>query len=62
MIALIDEKKILEVMKNAGKPLKTQEIADMLGVDKKTVDKIIKKLKKEGLITSPKRCYYAPSE
>ncbi len=48
-------------MKKAGKPLKTQEIADMIGVDKKEVDKIVKKLKKEGKITSPKRCYYAPS-
>ncbi len=48
-------------MENAGKPLKTQEIADLLGVDKKVVDKIIKKLKKEGKITSPKRCYYAPN-
>ncbi len=59
---MVDEKKVLEVMKSAGKPLKTQEIADMLGVDKKEVDKIVKKLKKEGKITSPKRCYYAPIE
>jgi Mn-dependent DtxR family transcriptional regulator len=59
---MVDEEKVLEVMKNAGKPLKTQEIADMLGVDKKEVDKIVKKLKKEGKITSPKRCYYAPIE
>jgi len=58
---MVDEEKVLEVMKNAGKPLKTQEIADMLGVDKKEVDKIVKKLKKEGKITSPKRCYYAPN-
>ncbi len=59
---MVDEGKVLEVMKSAGKPLKTQEIADMLGVDKKEVDKIVKKLKKEGKITSPKRCYYAPIE
>ncbi len=58
---MVDEEKVLEVMKNAGKPLKTQEIADMLGVDKKEVDKIVKKLKKEGKIISPKRCYYAPN-
>ena len=58
---MVSEEEILEAMKKAGKPLKTQEIADMLGVDKKEVDKIVKKLKKEGKITSPKRCYYAPS-
>ncbi|AGB04023.1 HTH domain-containing protein [Aciduliprofundum sp. MAR08-339] len=58
---MVSEEEVLKVMKDAGKPLKTQEIADMLGVDKKEVDKIIKKLKKEGKITSPKRCYYAPS-
>ncbi|MRI58897.1 MAG: MarR family transcriptional regulator [Epsilonproteobacteria bacterium] len=54
------EEKVLEVMKKAGKPLKAAEIAEMLGVDKKEVDKAIKKLKAEGKIESPKRCYYAP--
>ena len=58
---MVSEEDVLEAMKKAGKPLKTQEIADMLGADKKEVDKIVKKLKKEGKITSPKRCYYAPS-
>ncbi len=58
---MVSEEDVLEAMKKAGKPLKTQEIADMLGVNKKEVDKIVKKLKKEGKITSPKRCYYAPS-
>lgn len=54
------EEKVLEVMKNSGKPLKSGEIAEILGVDKKEVDKAIKKLKNEGKIESPKRCYYAP--
>ncbi len=58
---MVSEENVLEVMKSAGKPLKSQEIADMLRADKKEIDKIIKKLKKEGKITSPKRCYYAPS-
>jgi len=58
---MVREEEVLEAMKKAGKPLKTQEIADMLGADKKEVDKIVKKLKKEGKITSPKRCYYAPA-
>ncbi len=58
---MVSEEEILEILKKAGKPLKTQEIADLLGTDKKEVDKLIKKLKKEGKITSPKRCYYAPN-
>ncbi len=58
---MVSKDEVLEAMKKAGKPLKTQEIADMIGVDKKEVDKIVKKLKKEGKITSPKRCYYAPN-
>ena len=57
---MVSEEEVLEAMKKAGKPLKTQEIADMLGADKKDVDKIIKKLKKEEKIVSPKRCYYEP--
>jgi len=54
------EEKVLEIMQKEGKPLKAAEIAELLGVDKKEVDKAIKKLKAEGKIESPKRCYYAP--
>ena len=57
-----NEEVVLEIMKKAGKPLKSAEIAEMAGIPKKEVDKIIKKLKKEGKIISPKRCYYAPAE
>ncbi|WP_457638758.1 HTH domain-containing protein [Persephonella sp.] len=55
------EEKVLQAMKEAGKPLKTGEIAEITGLDKKEVEKAIKKLKKEGKIESPKRCYYAPA-
>ncbi|MCD6373216.1 MAG: HTH domain-containing protein [Thermococcus sp.] len=53
---------VFKVLKEAGKPLKSKEIAELAGLDKKEVDKAIKILKKEGKITSPKRCYYAPAE
>ncbi len=56
------EKVVLEAMKKAGEPLKTAEIARLTGLDSKEVSKIIKKLKKEGKVTSPKRCYYAPAD
>jgi len=52
---------VFKVLKEAGKPLKSKEIAELAGLDKKEVDKAIKILKKEGKITSPKRCYYAPA-
>ena len=56
------ENKVLQAMKDAGKPVRPGEVAKTLGVDSKEVSKAITKLKKEGKITSPKRCYYAPAE
>ncbi len=49
-------------MKAAGKPLKAGEIATEAGLDKKEVDKVMKVLKTEGLIVSPKRCYWEPKK
>jgi len=54
------ENSILETLSKAGKPLKTGEIADITGIDKKDVAKAIKSLKTEDKIYSPKFCYYAP--
>jgi len=51
---------ILNTLKTAGKPLKSGEIADMAKLEKKEVDKFLKKLKDEDLIASPKRCFYSP--
>jgi DNA-binding IclR family transcriptional regulator len=48
---------VLDAMKAAGKPLKTVEIADAVGLDKKEVDKAMKVLKTEGKIESPKVCF-----
>ncbi|EHR79105.1 MarR family transcriptional regulator [Thermococcus litoralis DSM 5473] len=58
----MSEELVFKVLKEAGRPLKSTEIAELAGIDKKEVDKVIKKLKKEGKIISPKRCYYAPAE
>ena len=55
-----NEETVLEAMKKAGKPVKTGEIAEATGLDQKEVSKIITKLKKQGLVESPKRCYYVP--
>lgn len=56
------EHKVLDAMKEAGKPVRPGEVADKLGVDSKEVSKAIKTLKEAGKIHSPKRCYYAPVE
>ncbi|WP_026893645.1 hypothetical protein [Clostridiisalibacter paucivorans] len=50
--------KVLNTLKDAGEPLKSKDIAEKSGIEKKEIDKAIKKLKKEEKIFSPKRCYY----
>jgi transcription initiation factor TFIIIB Brf1 subunit/transcription initiation factor TFIIB len=50
---------IVMAMEQSGKPMKGGEIAEASGVDKKEVDKIIKKLVAEGKVDSPQRCFYA---
>lgn len=59
-MAFLSEEKVMQVFNEANKPLKSGEIAELSGLDKKEVDKIIKKLKTEEKIHSPKRCYYEP--
>ncbi|ADQ41467.1 hypothetical protein Calkr_1995 [Caldicellulosiruptor acetigenus I77R1B] len=49
---------VLEALKSSPEPLKTQDIVQKTGLDKKEVEKAIKELKSEGLIESPKRCFY----
>ncbi len=56
------EAKVLEAMKQAGKPVRPGDIAKLIGEESKEVSKVISRLKKQGKVVSPKRCYYAPSE
>ena len=49
---------IMEFLKSENKAYKSGEIAEKTGIEKTEVDKEIKKLVKEGLVESPKRCYY----
>jgi len=53
-----NEQKVLDAFKKAGKPLNAKEAAELSGVEKKEVDKIIKKLKDAEKLDSPKRCFY----
>ncbi|MCK9292080.1 MAG: MarR family transcriptional regulator [Bacteroidales bacterium] len=52
------KEKVLQLMKEADKAMRPGEIAEAAGIDKKEADKIIKALKNEELIYSPKRCFY----
>lgn len=49
---------VLNTLKDSKEPLKAGEIAEKCGQDKAAVDKVIKVLVKEDLVTSPKRCFY----
>ncbi|NUM31672.1 MAG: HTH domain-containing protein [Bacteroidetes bacterium] len=49
---------ILKQISKSAKPLKGGEIAELTGIDKKIVDKTLKKLMAEGKLYSPVRCFY----
>ncbi|MEW6350782.1 MAG: MarR family transcriptional regulator [Thermodesulfobacteriota bacterium] len=56
------EQTVLDAMKKAGKPVRPGDLAKTVDIDSKEVSNIIKSLTKQGLVHSPKRCYYAPTE
>ena len=53
------ENKVLNAMKKAGKPVRSGDVAKMIGEESKSVSKVIADLKKKGKVISPKRCYYS---
>lgn len=53
------KKLVLDAMNKLGKPVRPSDIAKEIGLDSKEVSKVIQELKKEGLVYSPKRCFYA---
>lgn len=52
------ENQVLDTLKGSGEPLKAGEVAEKLGLESKEVTKAVQSLKKQGLIESPKRCFY----
>lgn len=50
---------VLQTMREAGKPVSAGDVAKVMGIDRKEVDKAFT-LKKEGAITSPVRCKWEP--
>ncbi|MBQ4332178.1 MAG: transcriptional regulator [Clostridia bacterium] len=53
--------KVLEVMREAGKPISAGEVEKLSGIDRKEIDKAFKELKAEGAIVSPVRCKWEPA-
>lgn len=51
-------KKVIDIFEKSEKPLKAGEVVSLSGIDKIDVDKVIKELKAEDIIYSPKRCFY----
>ena len=56
------EEKVLEIMKQIGKPCSAGEVEKAGVLDRKEVDKAFKKLKEEGKIVSPVRCKWEPTK
>ena len=57
-----NEDRILKAMLEAGKPVRSGDVAKMIDLDSKEISKAINNLKNDGKIFSPKRCFYAPKE
>ncbi len=53
-----DNEKVIQAFKESSEPLNAGKVVDITGLDRKTVDKIMEKLKAEGTIISPKRCFW----
>ncbi len=56
------KEQVLQVMREAGKPMSAGDVTKALNADRKEVDKAFAQLKKEGAIVSPVRCKWAPAE
>jgi predicted transcriptional regulator len=52
---------VLKAMKDAGKPVRPGDVANILGADSKEVSMAIKDLRQDGAVVSPKRCFYEPA-
>ena len=52
---------ILNVMREAGKPVSAGEVEKLSGLDRKDIDKAFKELKIEEAIVSPVRCKWEPA-
>lgn len=57
-----NKEKVIKAFKESEEPLNATKVSQISGVDKKEVDKIMKDLKTDETIYSPKRCYWTLKE
>jgi predicted Zn-ribbon and HTH transcriptional regulator len=57
-----NKEKVIKAFRESEEPLNATKVAKISGIDKKEVDKIMKDLKKDETVISPKRCYWALKE
>ena len=57
-----EKEQVLKAMKEFGEPVNAGKVAELTGLDRKTVDKVFAELKKEGAIISPVRCKWTIAE
>ena len=56
------KEKVLQAMREVGKPVSAGEVTKVLNADRKEIDKVFAELKKEGAIVSPVRCKWEPAK
>lgn len=57
-----NKEKVIKAFADSEEPLNATKVSEISNVEKKEVDKIMKELKKNKTIISPKRCYWTLSE
>ncbi len=53
-----DQDKVIQAFKDTGDAINAGKVAEMTGLDRNTVDKIMAQLKADDVIVSPKRCMW----
>ena len=56
------KEKVLEAMKEAGKPVNVSDVVKKTGMEREEVEKAFKELKADGSIISPVRCKWEPAD
>jgi len=49
---------VLDAIRKSAQPVNAGKVVELTQLDRKQVDKAMKMLKDEGLIVSPKRCFW----
>lgn len=54
----MSKEKVVQALQASMEPLNTKGLIEATGLEKTQVEKAIKELRKEGIVDSPKRCFY----